>query len=202
MFIEAYSLKLNNKILLQKTNLQFSSGKINHLLGKNGVGKSQLAKDFLLNRSGKFTKEIVENTTIISSFSNIPKELSVNDLSRLNLDNSLYTLLKLETINPELSIYKLSDGQKQKLKLWFFLSKCKNIIILDEITNAIDKVTVNEIYKFLTSYQQKYPEKIIINITHNLSDLSHIEGNYFIFDNLTISSVDTKEEAIKWYMGE
>ncbi|MFZ3660827.1 hypothetical protein [Enterococcus faecalis] len=47
-----YTLKINNKLLLEHTKVSFRKGVINHILGKNGVGKSQFAKDLLLNRSG------------------------------------------------------------------------------------------------------------------------------------------------------
>lgn len=45
-----YTLKINNKLLLEHTKVSFRKGVINHILGKNGVGKSQFAKDLLLNR--------------------------------------------------------------------------------------------------------------------------------------------------------
>ena len=65
-------------------------------------------------------------------------------------------------------IGQLSDGQN-KTKTFFFLED-KSIIVLDEITNALDKQTINEIYLFLLAYI-KIILKIILNITHNLSDL-------------------------------
>lgn len=42
MFINNYTLKIGNRILLENTNLDFEEGEINHLLGRNGSGKSQL----------------------------------------------------------------------------------------------------------------------------------------------------------------
>ncbi|HDV6056181.1 TPA: ATP-binding cassette domain-containing protein, partial [Staphylococcus pseudintermedius] len=52
MEIVDYSLKVKGKELINNCNLKFYSGEINHIVGKNGVGKSQLAKDFILNNSG------------------------------------------------------------------------------------------------------------------------------------------------------
>ena len=66
-------------------------------------------------------------------------------------------------------IGQLSDGQN-KTKITFFFLEDKSIIVLDEITNALDKQTINEIYLFLLAYI-KIILKIILNITHNLSDL-------------------------------
>lgn len=56
MFINNYTLKIGNRILLENTNLDFEEGEINHLLGRNGSGKSQLAKDFIINRGNYFFK--------------------------------------------------------------------------------------------------------------------------------------------------
>lgn len=76
MYVTNYSLKVGNKTLIDHSKLTFEKGKINHLLGRNGVGKSQLAKDFIINKKLNLSKE----TLVVSSFSNIPYDLSVNDL--------------------------------------------------------------------------------------------------------------------------
>ncbi|MEN0204576.1 ABC transporter ATP-binding protein, partial [Staphylococcus aureus] len=52
MKLNNYSLKVKNKQLVDNCDLNFYLGQINHIVGKNGVGKSLLAKDFLLNNSG------------------------------------------------------------------------------------------------------------------------------------------------------
>lgn len=77
MKILDYSLYIKNKVLLEKTNLNFMVGHINHILGKNGVGKSVLAKDFILNRSGVIPNEITNDVIVIGSYSNIPDDLTV-----------------------------------------------------------------------------------------------------------------------------
>ncbi|MCD0089395.1 peptide ABC transporter ATP-binding protein, partial [Streptococcus agalactiae] len=97
---------------------------------------------------------------------------------------------------------QLSDGQKQKVKLLVLLSLDKHIIILDEITNALDKKSVDEINVFLQNYIQYYPEKIIINISHDINNIRSLKGNYFLIDNQKIRKVDTLDDAISWYLGE
>lgn len=76
------------------------------------------------------------------------------------------------------------------------------IIILDEITNALDKKSVDEINVFLQNYIQYYPEKIIINISHDINNIRSLKGNYFLIDNQKICKVDTLDDAISWYLGE
>ncbi|HGD4422724.1 TPA: ABC transporter ATP-binding protein [Streptococcus agalactiae] len=205
MFINNYTLKIGNRILLENTNLDFEEGEINHLLGRNGSGKSQLAKDFIINRGNYFSNDIYEDTLIISSYSNLPSDVTINDLERTipwKLSKEIYQLLNINQISKTVKLKQLSDGQKQKVKLLVLLSLDKHIIILDEITNALDKKSVDEINVFLQNYIQYYPEKIIINISHDINNIRSLKGNYFLIDNQKIYKVDTLDDAISWYLGE
>lgn len=205
MFINNYTLKIGNRILLENTNLDFEEGEINHLLGRNGSGKSQLAKDFIINRGNYFSNDIYEDTLIISSYSNLPSDVTINDLERTipwKFSKEIYQLLNINQISKTVKLKQLSDGQKQKVKLLVLLSLDKHIIILDEITNALDKKSVDEINVFLQNYIQYYPEKIIINISHDINNIRSLKGNYFLIDNQKIRKVDTLDDAISWYLGE
>lgn len=202
-----YNLKLKNKILLEDSNFSFFKGKINHILGKNGVGKSQFAKDLLLNTSGLITPDISENVTIISSFSNVPNDLSSKELltilkKRFGASSVEYlaSSLHIENISANTLIGQLSDGQKQKLKLLSFLLEDKSIIVFDEITNALDKQTINDIYLFLKEYVAEQPEKFILNITHNLSDLKYLGGNYYLIEDLKMTSFEQQDDVITAYI--
>lgn len=202
-----YNLKIKNKVLLENTNFSFVKGKINHILGKNGVGKSQFAKDLLLNTSGLISPEISENVTIISSFSNVPNDLSSKELltilrKRFGADSvaHLASALHIENISMDTLIGQLSDGQKQKLKLLSFLLEDKSIIVFDEITNALDKQTINDIYLFLQKYVAEQPEKFILNITHNLSDLKSLGGNYYLIEELKMTSFEQQDDVITAYI--
>ncbi|HDA7059495.1 TPA: ATP-binding cassette domain-containing protein, partial [Staphylococcus aureus] len=204
-----YSLKVKNKQLVDNCDLNFYLGQINHIVGKNGVGKSLLAKDFLLNNSGNIPKSISQNVTLISSSSNIPNDITKDFLLSLlksKFENNrqtfdkIYNILNIEAIPSNVLLKNLSDGQKQKLKLLSFLLEDHDLIILDEVTNALDKKTVNEIYEFLNDFIQSHQTKTIINITHNLSDLSSLPGKYFIFKDLQIEEYQSKEEVINDYI--
>lgn len=209
MNIKDYSLKIKGKCLINNCDFKFYSGKINHIVGKNGVGKSQLAKDFLLNNSGYISKSISSNTTLISSFSNIPNDISKDFLLNIlkNKFNNhkdkffeIYKILNIEDIPSRVLIKNLSDGQKQKLKFLSFLLEDNKLIVLDEVTNALDKKTVNEIYNFLNDFIKSNPSKIILNITHNLSDLSNLPGKYFNFENQKIEEYISREKLIDDYI--
>ncbi|MCC9730461.1 ATP-binding cassette domain-containing protein, partial [Streptococcus agalactiae] len=98
---------------------------------------------------------IYEDTLIISSYSNLPSDVTINDLERTipwKLSKEIYQLLNINQISKTVKLKQLSDGQKQKVKLLVLLSLDKHIIILDEITNALDKKSVDEINVFLQNY--------------------------------------------------
>ncbi|MDW3866159.1 ATP-binding cassette domain-containing protein [Staphylococcus saprophyticus] len=209
MKINNYSLKIKRKKLIINCNLNFHPGEINHIVGKNGVGKSQLAKDFLLNNSGNIPKAISNNTTLISSSSNIPKDITKDFLLKLlktkfpnssEIFSEIHKILSIEEIPSKVLIKNMSDGQKQKLKFLSFLLEDNPLIILDEVTNALDKKTVNEIYYFLNNFIKNNPSKTIVNITHNLSDLSNIPGKYFIFKDYQIEEYSSKDQVINDYI--
>jgi ATP-binding cassette subfamily B protein len=65
---------------------------------------------------------------------------------------------------------KISGGQIQRIALARAFYKDFEIIILDEATNALDKITENNILK---SIKHEYPDKTLIIITHNKELLFH-----------------------------
>lgn len=209
MNIANYTLKVKRRTLLQNVNLCFSKGKISHIVGKNGVGKSQLAKDFLLNNSKQMSKEIQQNVSLVSSSSNIPNDVSKDYLLKFlsgkfgfEMISRISPLLNLDNIDGKVLIKNLSDGQKQKLKLLSFLLEDKQMIILDEVTNSLDKKTVMEIHSFLKEYINENPDKIVINITHNLGDLKAIDGDYYLFHDQIIEKYDSVEKLVEIYINE
>lgn len=149
-----YSLVVKSRVLLEDVNVEFFKGSINHIVGKNGVGKSMFAKDLILNKN--LHPNLSKSITLISSASNVPYDITKKDLIKI-LTNTfsrsenmieLMDMLHIDSIPNNTLIKNLSDGQKQKLKILSFLLEDKPIVILDEITNALDKRTINEIHTF------------------------------------------------------
>lgn len=201
-----YNLKVGNKTLLENINLSFKSNVINHILGSNGAGKSSFAKSCvgMLKYEGKISGN--SGAILIGSGSNVPSEFTIDDLLELlkkrfepQKVKGLYDLLKLNTVSGKLQIKKMSDGQKQKIKLLAFLSEDPKVIILDEFTNALDKNSALDLYHFFNEYNKMH-DVVIINITHNLSDLEYMEGKYYYICNRSITEVETKEEIINLYV--
>ncbi len=200
MKLSNYTLEIGKKTLLKQTDVVFKKGEINYILGENGIGKSVFAKSL-------FHKH--DNITLIGSYTNIPNDVNFESLlifleQKFSSEKiaELYRMLGLDKIDNKIKISKLSDGQKQKIKLLVFFLLEKEIIILDEISNALDRKTVNEIYSFLTQFLLKNRTNTIISITHNPLDVKLAEGSYFVFKDKTIQEVDSIEKLMAEYMGE
>lgn len=201
-----YCLKIEKKILINNLNINFKEKNIHHLLGSNGVGKSCFAKSCvgMINYEGEI--QIDNNIVLIGSYSNIPSDFRLKDIVKIlnqKFDNTyikhLYNLLKLYKVPNNISLKKLSDGQRQKIKLLAFLATSPKIIILDEFTSALDKSSTLEIYDFIKTYVDSQ-NAICLNITHNLSDIEYLPGQYYYFSNKNIKRIATKENLINLYM--
>lgn len=94
---------------------------------------------------------------VVSDYSRVPKELKVADvvgfvrkINKGNIDG-LISLLNLEHIANN-KIGKLSSGEKRRIEIFVALSSEKEIIIYDEITNALDMSVKKELLEFIKKY--------------------------------------------------
>ena len=205
MQLRNYSLSVGNKELFDNVTVDFEKGYICNLLGGNGVGKSSFAKSLINVLDYKGTVNVEGSLCVIGSYTNVPLDLTINNLitfiEKKPLSNSyveLYELLRINEIDHKIKIGKMSDGQKQKIKLLFFLSNNPDIIVLDEFTASLDKKSMLEVYDFLKSYVES-KGVTIINITHNTLDLDHLGGKYYYVSKKNIIPYVCKEDLLNDY---
>ena len=136
----------------------------------------------------------------------MPSDLKVKDIIdvtkrkfNVTVAQKLIEQLNIQEISFDNKMKNLSDGQKQKIKLLFFLATQPEIVVLDEFTNALDKKSCFDIYSFLNEYI-KTSNTTIINITHNLTDIEYLEGAYYLIENKNILSNMTKEKVVNAYI--
>lgn len=189
-----FSLKIGEKVLLDKTNLFIPSNKKIALIGKNGIGKTTLVKEiinnnnnFLINSNlniGYFSQNLTnldENESIIKNLVNdsIQNETTIrNILGCLQIKgNKIFNTIK-----------NLSGGEKVKVSLSKLLASNTNFLILDEPTNFLDIEAIEGLellfkhYKgtiLLISHDRKFVDNVCdYTILFKDKKLIHFDGNY------------------------
>jgi ABC-type multidrug transport system, ATPase component len=167
--IKALTKLINDIPILQNINVNFTSGNIYGLVGKNGSGKSMLFKAIcgLINPTegeirvfnevinyGKFPKStgvIIENPGFLpqySAFKNLKILASINNIIS---DDDIKNVISSVGLNPNDNrpVKKFSLGMKQRLGIAQALMEKPRLLILDEPMNALDSEGVKLVRNIL-----------------------------------------------------
>ncbi|HGD2709760.1 TPA: ABC transporter ATP-binding protein [Streptococcus agalactiae] len=180
--IRGVGISIGKKELIKNLNISLYENEIMAIIGKNGVGKTTLARSLagLLNFKGKTSfgrnkKERLRNSYYMMQdveyqifFDTVENELlqkdRINDVEYLNrLRNELkhIDLWENRYDHPQ----NLSGGQKQRLALLTACLSGRKLIILDEPTSGLDYKRMNDISEIIKRYSKIYPFAII---THDI----------------------------------
>lgn len=188
--------------ILENFNQKFIPG-VNYLVGDNGSGKTtifrlicklylpdkgiitidnqninQISLDSLASEIGIVFSDsyLFEDTiynNIILNNSNTKKSDVIKVSKKVKLHEFIMSLPNgYDTMINEAGI-NFSAGEKQKIALARVLLKNPKILLLDEITHSVDKLSKKEIMKCILSMKE---DKTIIIISHELNAKS-VEGN-------------------------
>ncbi len=210
-----------NKLMLRDLNFIIKKGEKIAIIGNNGSGKSLLSKAILrfndydgniyinnhnINRLNK--SNIREYVDLVEGDSYLFKGTIIENV--LLNDSTNEKKLVIDKVLKDCEVYediqrfkdkentligekgtKLSGGQKQRISIARTLVKDKPILIFDEALNKIDNYTKE---KILMNLMNKYSEKTMLFITHDLSIIEYVDKIIYI-DNKT-SNVGEHEELI------
>ncbi len=186
--------------ILKKITGSFPKGKITTLVGPSGAGKTTLLKlcnglispnsgDIFIDNKPLSTYEPIElrrhvgialqNAPMIKGtvFQNLalPLELQGKQLTK----QQAIRVLEDVGLDEQFLLQKtadLSGGQRQKVSIARTLINRSNILLLDEITSALDRTSLREIEELIVKINQEFGVTIIW-ITHNLEQALSI-GDY------------------------
>uniref|UniRef100_S0DGC4 Putative ATPbinding transport protein n=1 Tax=termite gut metagenome TaxID=433724 RepID=S0DGC4_9ZZZZ len=212
------------KKLLSNINMNFNKGGVYCVIGESGCGKStlcQIMQRFYEPETGTMSINDIDanqipiavwndiisvvpqdvfiyNGTVIENicFGQIPEDLSqiVEFCRKYGLDNffdelpqGLMTIVGEEGIN-------LSGGQKQLLALARALYKPFQILLLDETTSAMDRITETSVCEILNRIKS---DKIVVFVTHRLQTARKIADFIYIIKNGSIETSGTHEQLMK-----
>lgn len=194
--------KFKNEIIIDSVSLNFESGKIYGLVGKNGCGKSVFLKmlcalyyptegkilidgiDYVEKKSfpPKFGV-LIEEPSFISEMSGFDNLKLLAKIQNNIDDNKIKETLKLVNLEPEdkKKVGKYSLGMKQKLGIAQALMEEPDIILLDEPFNSVDEDTTEKLKKYLADLKKQ--GKLIIIVTHIKDDLENIADEIYKISN-------------------
>lgn len=172
---------MNGRFVLDKTNLQISSGRIIGVVGDNGQGKTVFL-ELMAGIRHVSDGEIIRNTDKISY---VPSAADFYDWMKVKDALRFYdvyyrrfhygkavSLLEQSGILLEDRIQKLSRGQQERLCLILAISQEAELYLMDEPLSGIDPYFKKDIRQFLL---QNLPEgAAVVMATHLLKEMEQL----------------------------
>ena len=217
-------LKNSKKYLLQNISFTIHESETLSIIGKSGSGKSTLAKSILGLNNSTFDSYILNNKEIQrlsksdrriiqiilqDPFDNLNPELTIVENIEEGMILHGYTERKtrneiikkfLKDINLDESILskypkKCSGGERQRICILRALVLNPKILVLDEITSALDIVTAQKILQIIVNIQEKYNISVIF-ISHDLNIVAQFSHKIIVLEDGKIIANDTTENIL------
>lgn len=215
--IENLDFKYSKKSgLIRELSLTLGNGTICGLLGKNGTGKSTLIYlicGLLRPQFGRISfngltpldrkVEFLEDVFLVPEEFILP-EIKLMDYVRVNSpfypkfsETDFLKYLDLFEMSADVSLGKISMGQKKKVFISFALACNTSLVILDEPTNGLDITAKRNFRKVIAECMTD--EKCILISTHQVYDVDKILDRVVIMDKEGILLNNSVEEICKKY---
>ena len=171
--LEGVGFKTDDAVILNNIDLRIAAGEFKLITGPSGCGKSTLLK-IIASLLSPTSGEIFFNDKDIATLSpeNYRQQVSycaqtpalVADLERFGLaDNTL-----------EKSINELSGGEKQRVSLIRNLQFLPQVLLLDEITSALDESNKRNVNEIIHRYATE-KGMAILWVTHDQNEIAHAD---------------------------
>lgn len=189
-----------NQLLFNNLDLDFESGKIYGLLGKNGTGKTTLIKimaGLLQPGTGVCTAEghdvFKRIPSVMTQIFVVPEEFSLPNITLkqyVNINAPFYSGFNLEQFDEfarEFELPKnkklntLSYGQKKKFLLSFGLATNTRLMFLDEPSNGLDIPSKSQLRKNIA--RALTDDRSIVISTHQARDLESLIDTILIIED-------------------
>lgn len=209
--VKKISKVIGKKKILTDISFELEEGKILGIIGKNGAGKSTLLKTIVGLSSPSEGSIIINGYDIKKDYEKAISEVGCvievpalyeNLTGKENLDvfKIMFKNISEERINEIIKLVSLEESKYKKLKIYSLgmrqrlgiavsLLNNPKLLILDEPTNGLDPVGINDLRKFLKSLKST---SIIIS-SHILSEIENIcDEVIFIHNGKIIDKRDIK----------
>lgn len=193
--------------VLDHINLEFESGKVYGLKGKNGSGKTMLMRMIcglihategtveidgkILGKDMSFPESVgmlIENPAFINNYTGFKNLKVLASIQNKIGDKEIREALLQVGLEPEdkRTFRKYSLGMKQKLGIAAAFMEKPDIIILDEPINALDEAGANQVHAILK--EQKQRGALIIIACHDKEELEMLSDEIIeIYDGKIVA---------------
>ncbi|MGL4589542.1 MAG: ABC-F family ATP-binding cassette domain-containing protein [Mycoplasmatales bacterium] len=197
--INDYTLKVEERLLIDNINLSINKYDRVGIIGGNGVGKTTLLNKIVaeMNNPDRTSPEIIVGETVkIGYFSQTvefthPEQKVIEYVEELGSNFKVEgdeltprALLKLFLFDENMlwqPLKVLSGGEKKRLQLLAILITRANVLILDEPTNDLDLDTLMVLEQYLENFQGS-----IIVVSHDRYFLDNICDYYYLINEQTL----------------
>ncbi len=200
---------IKKNIILRDINLNMKSGKIYGLIGTNGSGKTMLMR-LLAGLIRPSEGEIIVNGHRVEYGKKLYFDMGViiekpeffNDLTGMeNLEmlaklkgkigkDEMIDAMNRVQLDPhnEKKVKEYSLGMRQRLGIAQAIMEDPEVLILDEVTNALDEEGIKMVYEVLN--EEKKKGKIIIISSHNRIDIDTLCDEIYLVKNQSLQVGD------------
>lgn len=187
------SKSFSGKVLLDKLTYNFQPKERLGIVGPNGVGKSTLLKVIMGEEEPDQGKVVIGETVVFGYYSQANIEVDEN-MKVIDVIREVAEFIPLEK-GREMSaaqflekflfprsmhynfVYKLSGGERRRLKLMKVLMMNPNFLILDEPTNDLDIYIMSVLEDYLRHFQG-----CLIVVSHDRYFMDKMVDHIFVFE--------------------
>ena len=214
--LEDYCKSFKSAEVLKNINLTLESGTVIGLKGKNGSGKTMLMRaisGLILPTSGKVyinDKELgrqisfppsigilIENPSFISNYTGFKNLKILASIQNRISDDEIRDAIRKVGLDPDdkRTFKKYSLGMKQRLGIAAAIMERPDIVILDELINALDEAGAGLIKGLLD--ELKANGSLIIIACHDTEELNYLSDEiYEIYDGEITGHIEHPDEKV------
>lgn len=200
--VESVTKEISGVTVLSDVTMEFSSGNIYGIIGRNGSGKTMLLRAIAglirptkgniyvdekrLHKDIAFPPElglIIEKPELLDYLSGFENLKILAEIRKVISDDEIKRYMRMFDLNPDdkKPVKKYSLGMKQKIAIIQAIMENQSVLVLDEAFNALDEETVEIFRELLIQYREE--GKLIIITSHDKEDIDSLCDQTFTIVN-------------------